>query len=616
MCGIGGIVGLKWHRSQIESMANIQSHRGPDNQGLYIDPHHKVGLIHNRLKIIDLSETGNQPMSNPDNSKWIVFNGEIYNYLEIKSELSDYPYKSETDTEVILAAYEKWGDRCVEHFIGMFAFAIWDTKINTLFCARDRLGIKPFYYTKYDNCFIFSSEIKGILATGYPAEPDRQTWSEYLIDGYYDHNNKTFFEGIKSLDPGKTLKLSGDKISETRYWNLFLNKSETLHNISDKDATEQLSYLIKDSVKLRLRSDVPLGINLSGGIDSASLAATMSLLVANNSKINAFTASYNESKYDELKFADQTILDSQIVQHTSRLNPKEVPEMTNECMWYQEGPYGGISTLSYYKLHKLAKTKNVTVLLEGQGVDELFAGYKYFYPSYLADLMRDHKWKELNLEFNSQRKNLGSILSQMKIITQGGKTNTYQDGTNHLKIDCISSNIRKTHTESKSFDSPYNDHLTNALYRDLFHTKLPRVLRFNDRLSMAHSRELREPFLDHRLVEFAFNLPANKKIREGIQKFIIRENMKNLLPGSILNAEKRPVVTPQREWIKSSIKPFIMDIIHSQSFEQREFFDVKQVRKTFKEFCDGNSDNSFFIWQWVNTEIWFRTFIDNDLKQT
>ena len=610
MCGIGGIIGNNWEQSQLNAMLNIQHHRGPDDEGIFINSNGQCGLIHNRLKIIDLSSSGKQPMPNPDQSLWIVFNGEIYNFLELKSELFSYKYTNKTDTEVILAAYEKWGEDCVDHFIGMFAFAIWEPKKNKLFCARDRLGIKPFYYAIHNQCFIFSSEIKGILATGHPTVPDMDTWSKYLVEGYYDHTDNSFFKNIKSLGAGKTLVYKNKKTYEKTYWNLYEKiKGDT--NKDEKYQLEHLQHLIKDSVRLRLRSDVPLGVNLSGGIDSASLAATMTSLLPDYHELNAFTASYTEAKYDELQFASDVLKTTNVSLHTSRLGAEEVPELTAKCMWHQEGPFGGISTLSYFKLHELAKNRGVTVLLEGQGVDELFAGYNYFYPAYLADLSIQNKPNEMKAEINAKHPDINNLLQQSKIISEGGIVNTYQDGTSYLKEECISNELKKSHSNSSSFPTLFKDNLNNFLYRDLLHTKLPRVLRFNDRLSMAHSRELREPFLDHRLVEFAFGLPATAKIYKGQHKFLFRKSMESLLPTNMINIPKRPVVTPQREWMKSSLKPFVEEIIYSQQFKNRGFFDIKGVHKTFNDFCNGQGSNSFFIWQWINTELWFRTFVDN-----
>ncbi len=604
------MVGNNWNEHQLTCMLEIQSHRGPDDNGKFIDPTKKVGLIHNRLKIIDLSDSGRQPMSNTDGSLWIVFNGEIYNFVELKSELSNYRYKTKTDTEVILAAYERWGEECVEHFVGMFSFAIWEPKKDRVFCARDRLGIKPFYYTLNDGCFIFSSEIKSILATGHPVRPNMNIWSQYLVQGYYEHSTDTFFENIKSLGAGMTLVFENQNIIEKSYWDLYQTTKEDSHTY-EINKTESLKELIDESVKLRLRSDVPLGVNLSGGIDSASLATTMLGILPTNSELNAFTASYSEAKYDELQFASEVLKNKNINLHTSRLKADEVADLTAKCMWHQEGPFGGISTLSYYKLHQLAKDEKVTVLLEGQGIDELFAGYRYFYPAYLSDLMLKNKSNELNAEIQNNNPNIANILAQSKVIAQGGNPNTYQDGTQHLKLECISPNFITEYNSAPIFPKPFNTNLNNFLYRDLLYTKLPRVLRFNDRLSMAHSRELREPFLDHRLVEFAFKLPAKSKIHQGQHKLIFRKSMEPFLPNSIVNSEKRPVVTPQREWMKTTIKPFVEEIIYSQEFKNRGIFDVAEVQKSFKHFCQGQGSNSFFIWQWINTEIWFRTFVDN-----
>ena len=343
MCGISGVVGRGWDRAQLEAMVAVQHHRGPDDRGIFED---KMGLVvrHNRLSIIDLSRAGHQPMSNIDGSLWIVFNGEVYNYLELRQELSDYPYRSLTDTEVILAAYERWGEHCVEHFVGMFEFAIWDIRRQRLFCARDRLGIKPFHYAWHQGCFLFSSEIKAILAAGYPPAPDWSVWATYLKHGYYDHSSETFFEGVRVLPPGHTLTLENNRTSIRCYWNLPALAAEPLI-LEDDEAAAQLMDLFKDAVRLRLRSDVPLGVNLSGGLDSACLMVTVDQLLQTNGNLQTFTASFDDARYDEQDFASQVPRYKQWIRHVQRLNEVNVWDLAWEALWHQEAPYGGIATL-------------------------------------------------------------------------------------------------------------------------------------------------------------------------------------------------------------------------------------------------------------------------------
>lgn len=609
MCGISGIVGRGWDRTQLEAMVAVQHHRGPDDSGVYVSETGAAGLGNNRLSIIDLSSAGHQPMANHDGAVWIAYNGEVYNYRELRSELSEYPFRSHTDTEVILAAYERWGDRCVEHFIGMFAFALWDERHQRLFCARDRLGIKPFHYAWHNGCFLFASEIKAILQAGYPARPDWSAWAAYLVHGYSDHGSETFFAGVSTLPPGHTLTLEAGCTTFRRYWDLPELAKEPLE-LRDEEAASRLTDLLDDAVRLRLRSDVPVGVNLSGGLDSASLIVTVDRLRENAGQIHTFTASFADSRYDELEFAQDLSSNARCVQNIQRLDASEVWELIKGALWHQEAPFGGISTLAYHHLHRLAQELGVPVLLEGQGVDEMLAGYAYFRPSHYLDLLERGRWRELRREVKATDGNGPLGLAAVRRLRSGAPLELYQDGTSHLRPSNVSTDVVDLAGEMPAFPRPFGDHLTNALYQDLCYAKLPRVLRMNDRLSMAFSRELREPYLDHRVVEFLFRLPGDQKIREGQSKFLLRHAMAGRLPEGVRLAAKRDVVTPQREWLRGSLRAEVLDLIHSRSFAERGLFDVNEVKASYRRFCDGEGENAFFVWQWLNAEMWFRMFID------
>lgn len=576
MCGISGLVGNNWNKSNLESMVNVLNHRGPDDSGCFINKDATVGLGHNRLSIIDLSKSGHQPMSNKHKSFWITFNGEIYNYIELKKQLKGYPFRTKTDTEVIIAAYEKWGENCVKYFNGMFSFAIWDDKEKTLFCARDRVGIKPFFYSNSNEKFIFASEIKAILAAGHIAKPNWSTWSNYLVKGIYDYSDESFFEGIYSLKAGHTLILKRKKIKIKKYWDINSTKEVKSDYDLDKESNFFIS-LLKDSLKLRLRSDVKVGMNLSGGLDSSSLMVVLDEIQQKSKNITAFTATFNNKEYDEDRFSKQVKTNLNWNINKSISNKHELWESIEEVLWHQEAPFGGVGTIAYHNLHKLSKKMNVKVLLEGQGVDEMLAGYAY----YLKDS-------------NDSKKNTSPL---------------YQDGTKFLAPECINDEVTKLAQTNFSFRKPFNSSLSNDLYKDFKYTKLPRVLRMNDRLSMASSRELREPYLDHRIVEYLFSLPKDLKIYNGHTKYLLRKAMEGKLPDSIRLAKKRGVVNPQREWFKNELKEPILDLLSSSSFSQRGIFNKKEVLKTYNNYCNGEGNNSFFIWQWINTEQWFRLFV-------
>lgn len=319
MCGISGIAGTNWRPAQLEAMVAALAHRGPNGPGSYLDPDRLCGLGHNRLSIIDLSSAGSQPMVDPSGTLWLVFNGEIYNYLELQTELSGYPFRSRSDSETILAAYEKWGEDCVDHFIGMFAFAIWDERNKRLFCARDRLGIKPFNYAFVHGNFLFASEVKALIAAGLPVRPDWQVWSTYLQHGLYDHGENTFFEGVKALRPGHILVWESGQIRTRKYWDVTPETSPLL-DVSDDEAAERLRTLIADAVRLRLRSDVPLGLNLSGGLDSSCLLAFVDSSDDVSDELNCFTAGFDDPIYDESAFAAEIPKRKAWHHHVSRLD--------------------------------------------------------------------------------------------------------------------------------------------------------------------------------------------------------------------------------------------------------------------------------------------------------
>ncbi len=590
-------------------MTAVQHHRGPDDLGVELLEDGAVGLGHNRLSIIDLSEAGHQPMANTDGRLTIVFNGEVYNYLELKQELSGYPFRGDSDTEVVLAAYERWGEECLEHFVGMFAFAIWDAEKKHLFCARDRMGVKPFHYAHHGGRFLFASEVKALLAVGVPAEHDEESWDLYLSHGVYELPGRTFFKTVQALAPAHAMTVAADgTLEQWRYWDLAERAGELL-DADDDRAADEVKALLEDSVRLRLRADVPVGVMLSGGLDSAAVMATADRLLPQGGEIETFTGVFGDSRYDEDDFSEKVPHQAKWRRNLASFPVEKVWELADQAVWHQEAPFGGVSTLLYHQAHELAKERGVTVLLEGQGGDELFAGYGYFRPPYYLDLLESGGWRVLRREVEATPGGGRDWLSQARQMRDGREAPVYYDGSSHLRSECISGDVRKN-TASPTYPAPFADHLSNALYRDLCITKLPRVLRMNDRVSMAYSRELRQPLIDHRLVEYAFRLPGNQKIRGGQGKFLLRHAMRHDLPDEVRGIPKRFVVTPQREWLSGPLSGAVTDIIESREFRERGLFDVAEVRRAWKKFRGGDLKNAFFVWQWINTELWFRRFAD------
>jgi asparagine synthase (glutamine-hydrolysing) len=568
MCGISGIVGKNWKRSQLSAMVSSQHHRGPDGSGTYVSPGGKAGLGHNRLSIIDLSPAGAQPMANSDRRLRIAFNGEVYNYLELRAELSEYRYRSQTDTEVVLAAYERWGEKCLEHFIGMFAFLIWDEKNQRLFAARDRFGVKPLYYClQPDGTLLLASEIKALHAAGVTASPDAVAWATYLASGNYDNSARTFWQGIKSLPPGHSLTYEEGKLSLHRWYDLAERVGPEYDSRPVASIKDEYLELLRESVTLRFRSDVPVGINLSGGLDSSTLLGVVQSLQGEKSDVGAFTFITGDKNYDELPWVRKMLAQTRHELKVCRLRPTEVPVLAESVQRHQDEPFGGLPTLCYARLFEEARTSGVKVLLDGQGMDEQWAGYDYYATA----------------------------------LNSNGEAGIVQGTTESpVRPECLLPEFRAL-AEPSLQPRPFKDKLRNLQYRDARHTKIPRALRFNDRVSMRSSTELREPFLDHRLFELALRQPPERKINHGKSKFLLREMTSNLLPRRIVTAPKRPLQTPQREWLRGPLRSWASDCIEqSLTGEMGGWLEKAMVRQAWKAYCGGKGNNSFYVWQWIN----------------
>jgi asparagine synthase (glutamine-hydrolysing) len=567
MCGIAGIVGRGWRPDQLDSMIGSQRHRGPDACGIYLDPSGVAGLGHNRLSILDLSSVGTQPMVGSDRHRWIVFNGEIFNYLELKAELHDYDYRSATDTEVILAAYDRWGTACVDHFIGMFAFLIWDERERRLFAARDRFGVKPLLYHRMaDGSLMFASEIRALHAAGVAAIPDAAMWATYLSYGFSDHTEGTFWAGISSLGPGCALTWQDHR---TRIWPWYdlAEKSGQEYDSRPTDVVqEEYLALLKDSLRLRFRADVPVGINLSGGLDSSTLLGLVQSVQGADNDVTAFTFATGDARYDEIPWVEQMLERTHHPLRVCRLDSTDVPEMAASVQLHQDEPFGGLPTLAYARLFECAREQGVKVLLDGQGMDEQWAGYDYY---------------------------LNKVGSPSLAVVQGMKDRP-------VRPECLMPDFQAA---AQPFEPPrpFPDALRNAQYRDARYTKIPKVLRFNDRVSMRSSTELREPFLDHRVFELALRQPPERKIHGDEQKWLLRRTTQSLLPQNIVSAPKRPLQTPQREWLAGTLRWWATDMIeHGLAAHGGSWLDARAVRAAFARYCLGEADNSFYIWQWIS----------------
>jgi len=568
MCGIAGIIASDLSRKDFLKMLELQSHRGPDNTGVYEDSGFAI-LGHNRLAIIDLSSGSNQPFLAPSERFILSFNGEIYNYLELKEELKfKYDFKTNSDTEVLLAAYLVYGKDCLNKLNGMFSFAIWDSLEKELFAARDRFGVKPFYYSLKDSQLTFASEIKSLRSGLNIDTPSLKVWANYFAYGTYGEPNETFFEDIFQLPAGHYLNYSEGDLTLTKWYHF----AENVENIKISDDLEETKKtyleLLQNSISLRFRADVPVGFNLSGGVDSSLLLALVNKS-QNNKHIQAFTFYTGDERYDELFWVKKMISLTDNPLNLVKLEPHEVSLLSQQISFYEDEPFGGIPTLAYSKIFEDARKKDVLVLLDGQGMDEQWAGYDYF-------------------------------ATENDAVIQG-----LDPKISPFKMNCLSQ-ILRDNIDKTNYPRPFKDPLRNKQYRDLFHTKIPRALRFNDRISMAHSTELREPFLDHRLVEFAVAQPKHFKINGSTHKFLLREIIKDLVPKEISYTPKRPLQTPQREWLGMELKVWVEEQLKNLANSQySSWFNHEEIEKEWQSYLGGENSSSFHIWQWVNFSLLF-----------
>ncbi len=573
MCGIAGIFGVDWVGPDLMAMVFSQEHRGPDTRGVYISPGGVAGLGHNRLSILDLSESGRQPMSNSAGNLWIVFNGEIYNYVELARELDGYPFRSKSDTEVILAAYERWGEACLDRLVGMFAFLLWDEREQRLFAARDRFGVKPLYYHhRTDGTLLASSEMRALYAGGVPEKANARAWSSYLTYGLHDHTEQTFSSGILALPAGHLMTWRAGNICIRRWYDLAVRVGPELDRRSIAVVQEEYTALLRESVALRFRSDVPVAINISGGLDSSVLLGLVDTMAhGEGSDVLAFTYVTGDARYDETPWVEQMLARTRHRSVVSKLHPRDVPALAAAVQSSADGPFGGLPTLAYAGLFQLARSLGIIVLLDGQGMDEQWAGYDYYAP-----LAAD-----------------SSLASGPDAMLQGTRTRA-------MRPECLLPEFRAL-AEPLQADAAFTDALRNRQYLDSCFTKLPRALRFNDRISMRYSTELREPFLDHRLFELALRQPPERKVQAGCHKWMLRQIAAGLAPAGVTEAPKRPLQTPQREWLAGPLRRWARDCIELAVEEYRgEWLDSKAVAEAWRDFQCGENDNSFYVWQWIN----------------
>ena len=602
MCGIAGHYCFGGGEPDIRiltMMSERLSHRGPDGEGTRICG--PAGLVHRRLAINDLSENGLQPMTNEDGTLWLVFNGEIYNFIELQEELikSGHRFVSGSDTEVILHAYEEWGVGCVQRFNGMWAFALWDEPRQQLFCSRDRFGIKPFYFTIVENTFLFASEIKALLAhPGVMAKPDTRMLDTYLAWGVLDHTGDTMFEGILQLKPAHWMMVTPDGPGEPfRYWEVKVNPG-IASGRSDDEVASGLLTLLRNATRIHLRSDVAVGTCLSGGIDSSALTLLINNLIRDEAPASVgmrqktFSVVFTDPRFDESRYINEIVAVTGVDAHRAEPLPEHLWEDLDRLLYMQDEPFGSLSIYAQYCVMRLAK-ENVKVVLDGQGADELLAGYLAYEGSYSRGLIRSfHWWTALKEMLGSLWHHHGFFHSAIVQLFERSKRRQLLTG--------ITPNVDR-----------YGGSLDEVLYRELTATNLPALLHYEDRNSMAFSIESRVPYLDVRLVEFLAGLPLDQKIRNGVTKIALRTAIRGIVPESIrCRMDKMGFVTPEEIWMKETLRPHVLEVLGSDSFHGRPYWNADSVANNYHLFLEGKSTYSPEIWRIICAELWLRKFID------
>jgi asparagine synthase (glutamine-hydrolysing) len=630
MCGISGALNLSQSKisrlkKNVEVMNLLQHHRGPDGEGIWIHPKENVGFGHKRLAIIDL-QSGKQPMSNEAGCT-ITFNGEIYNYIELRKELqSDYSFRTHSDTEVILAAYLKWGVDCLKHFRGMFAFALWDEKNKRLFCGRDQFGIKPFYYTIVEDTLYFASEIKALLPFIPKLEIEDTALRDYLTFQLY-LGHKTPFKGVNELKAAHYLLVDNGKLNFNKYWEVYYTQDWTR---SHKYFQENLRSLIDESIDLHLRSDVPLGAYVSGGIDSSSIAALAKRHTGKD--VCAFIGKFaNEGElFDESAYARSVCKMHGMELHERNITSVDFQNKIEKVIYHLDFPVAGPGSFPQYCVSELA-SKHRKVVLGGQGGDEIFGGYTRYLLAYFEQCIKGAIEGTLNngnfvVSYNSIIPNLGALANYKPMIKDffskglfGPMDSRYFQLINRSPSlgEEINWNEFSQYEPFESFKKIFNgENVGKESYFDKmthfdFKTLLPGLLQVEDRMSMAHGIESRVPLIEPKIVEFAATMPADIKFKDGTLKLIYTNAVKDLLPQDILDRKnKMGFPVPLNQWMKGDLKSFVFDIMSSKAAKERRYISNKRVM----EEIDNQSQFDRKIWGLLSLEIWQREFFDKHHK--
>jgi asparagine synthase (glutamine-hydrolysing) len=623
MCGIAGRFNYDplrpVHRDVLEAMTDAVTHRGPDAAGYHLAP--GIGLGHRRLSIIDLS-TGDQPLANEDGTIWTIFNGEIYNFADVRAELLAHGHRFRTgsDTEVIVHGYEQWGERCVEKFRGMFAFAVWDSTARRLMLARDRVGVKPLYYAELPGRgVVFGSELKSLLED--PEVP--RDWRPDAIDAFlpllYIPAPATIYQGVYKLEPGHVLIAEKGSVRTSRYWDLEFTGTGDARR--EEEYLEQLDALLRESVALRQISDVPLGAFLSGGIDSSAVAAYM--VETSSRPPVTISVGFDHARYDELSHAKRVAEHLGCEFHPRTVTP-DIVSLLPKLAWHFDEPFADSSAVPTYYVSKAAR-ELVTVALSGDGGDELWAGYTRH---------RVERWEQrARTALGPASKVAGMLGRALPLSVKGARAlrhlaadpgqayavkHAYGMFEPDAKARLYSSDFRasvrhadpfamfrQTYDRCRSLDS-----LDRGLYVDVHTYMVDDILTKVDRMSMAVSLEAREPLLDHKLLEFAATVPTSLKLKDGRGKYLLRKVLERRVPREILERGKQGFEAPIGEWLRGPLAPMADSLLVDGRLRDRGVFNDREVNRLWTEHRAGRADHRHRLWQLMMLELWFRQFID------
>ena len=624
MCGIAGIVGVQ-EPGWIDEMVKVQSHRGPDDDGSMFFEGKGVSLGHRRLSIIDLSPGGHQPMANPQKNIWITYNGEIYNYKDIRNELRSkgYEFRTQSDTEVLLIAYEEWGEKCLDKLNGMFAFAIYDARFNKIFAARDRVGIKPFYYYSKDGIFVFASEIKAIFEC--PLVNKSPDFGALATPARYQVHPTTGFKDVYKLAPASYIIYENNELAINQYWNFDVQEHD---NKPLEEVVAELDKLITDAARLQMIADVPVGAFLSGGLDSSLICALMRR--QSDQDLHAFTIRFSDADQKHEKMPDDSFFAKKVSQHLGfkyhefEVQP-DIERLLTKMVWHMDEPLSDSAAINTYLMSKAARDEGIVVLLNGMGADEVFGGYR----KHMACLGAEHYQKVVPAIF---RKVIESTFASLPVATssRGFKSlrwakrffsfaslpgfERYLASDLALSQDQFKRLMKHVHYKDslyyKKHEEYFNEYEGSLLTRMCVNdTKLflpEHNLTYTDKATMWASIESRPPLTDHRIIEYMFSLAPKFRISNRKQKFLLKKVAEKYLPNEIIYRPKASFGSPLRSWIRGALAPMIADTLSESNMQTKELYDPKEVARVIDRNNKGLEDNSLVILNILTTELWYR----------